>query len=195
MKSKKRFTISSILIVFFVVMCFCIFLAGKLSPPKPQITKTPFKETSTPAHTPIKTIGALPGLQPADVTVNLEQRGFNCGTVEKGDLYYIRTCDKKSSTYSAHVEIYGRELFTVDFIDSTVLQSSNPDDSIAAAFLGFMATMPYKNSLPADARSWVETEITTLKGNGDRKETIFSGVSYSLFGDPPARSLEMGTLP
>jgi hypothetical protein len=152
--------------------------------------------SNTPAPTPTEKISAfLPGLKPADVTVNLEQRGFTCSSVEQGQLYYVRTCNKDTVGYSLHVEIYGRELFSVDFIDSTVLQYATPDIDFAASFLGFMATMPYDGAVQDESRSWVETTLPTLKGQGDVREKVFAGVTYRLFGIPTAITLEMGNLP
>jgi len=152
--------------------------------------------SNSPAPTPTEKISAfLPGLKPADVTVNLEQRGFTCSSVEQGQLYYTRVCNKDTADYSLHVEIYGRELFSVDFIDSTVLQYATPDNGFAASFLGFMATMPYDGAVQDESRGWVETTLPTLKGQGDVREKVFAGVTYRLFGIPTAITLEMGNLP
>ena len=156
--------------------------------------------TIAPSNTPRPTAteeatALLPGLMPADVTVNLEQRGFTCGTVDQGQLYYIRSCDLDTADYSLHVEIYGRELLSVDFIDSTVLQYTSPDYEFAASFLGFMATMPYDGAVQQEARNWVETTVLTIKGQGDMAERAFAGVTYRLKGISTAITLEMGDLP
>lgn len=156
--------------------------------------------TTVPSSTPKPTAtqepaALLPGLMPADVTVNLEQRGFACGSVEQGQMYYVRTCDKNTAEYSLHVEIYGRKPFSVDFIESTVLQFGTPNDDFAASFLGFMATMPYDGAVQQEARDWVESTLPTLKGQGDVREKEFAGVAYRLYGIPTAFTLEMGDLP
>ena len=156
--------------------------------------------TNAPSNTPRPTAteeatALLPGLMPADVTVNLEQRGFTCGTVDQGQLYYIRSCDLDTADYSLHVEIYGRELLSVDFIDSTVLQYTSPDYEFAASFLGFMATMPYDGAVQEEARNWVESTISTIKVQGDMAEKTFAGVTYRLKGLPTFITLEMGDLP
>lgn len=204
----------------FMLCCLCSVPIGLLNTSKstPEVTKTfvaevtpteivtavPLTETlvptiassNTPAPTPTeKSKAMLPGLMPADVTVNLEQRGFTCTSVEQGQLYYVRSCDKNTNDYSLHVEIYGRELFSVDFIDSTVLQHNNPDYEFAASFLGFMATMPYDGALQQEARSWVEATVSTIKGQGNMVEKVFAGVTYRLRGIPTAITLEMGDLP
>ena len=132
---------------------------------------------------------------PADVTVNLEQRGFTCGSVEQGQLYYVRTCKEDTVDYSLRVDIYGREAFSIDLIESAVLQFVNPDNEFAASFLGFMATMPYDGAIQQEARDWVETTLPTLKGQGDVREIVFAGVNFRLYGIPTAITLEMGDLP
>ena len=159
-----------------------------------------FVPTTAPSNTPVstataETVALLPGLMPADVTVNLEQRGFTCGSPEHGELYYLRTCTQDSIDYSLYVEIYGREPFSVDMIDSSALQFANPTTEFAAEFLGFMATMPYDGAVQQEARNWVETTVPLLKGQGDIREKTFSGVTYRLFGIPTAYTLEMGDLP
>jgi hypothetical protein len=161
------------------------------------IQTTPTEDVmNTPSPIPTEKDSALlPGLKPADVTVNLEQRGFICNSAEEGQLYYLRTCNKDTSDYSLHVEIYGRELFSVDLIDSTVLQFGTPDNEFTASFLGFMATMPYDGATQEEARDWVETTLPTLQGEGDVREKVFAGVNYRLFGLPTAITLEMGDLP
>ncbi|MDW8287415.1 MAG: hypothetical protein RMJ89_05040 [Flammeovirgaceae bacterium] len=196
---------------FFMFCCLCSVPIGLLNPSKstPEVTETVVVEVSptetiiptiapsnTPAPTPTEKAKALlPGLMPADVTLNLEQRGFTCGKVEQGQLYYVRTCNKDTVTYSLRVEVYGRELFSVDFIDSTIMQYSTPDYELAASFLGFMATMPYDGAVQQEARSWVESTVPTIKKQGDMAEKVFAGVTYRLKGISTAITLEMGDLP
>lgn len=194
------------------------------STPTPEVTETaivevspsPIAEPATPTETALaevlptetiapsnipqptateETTALLPGLMPADVTVNLEQRGFTCGTPEQGQLYYTRTCTNNTADYLIRVDIYGREAFSVDFLESSVLQFANPDNEFAASFLGFLATMPYDGAVQEEARNWVETTLPTLQGVGDVREEIFAGVKYRLYGIPTAFTLEMGDLP
>ena len=156
--------------------------------------------TIAPSNTPRPTAteeatGLLPGLMPADVTVNLEQRGFTCGNPEQGQLYYTRTCTNDTADYLIRVDIYGREAFLVDFLESSVLQFATPDNEFAASFLGFLATMPYDGAVQEEARNWVETTLPTLQGQGDVRAQVFAGVKYRLYGIPTAFTLEMGDLP
>ncbi len=163
--------------------------------PTKKIVST-ISPTNTPEPTQTKeTPALLPGLNTADVTVSLQQRGFTCGSVENGQYYFVRTCKKDTVDYSLHVDIYGRELFKVDYIELSVLQFTHPDMKFTASFLGFMATSPYDGALQQEARDWVESTLPTLKGQGDVREKVFAGVNYRLFGLPTAITLQMGDLP
>jgi hypothetical protein len=169
----------------------------------PAGTNAP-KPTRTPAatHIPLSTstkapkvVALIPGLMPADVTLNLEQRGFTCTAVRK-IVYYERNCKREEGTYLFNVDIGGREPFIVDFIDTTVIQFSSPSNEIAAAIMGFVATMPYDDAKPLEARAWVENTIPNLTGEpGDVREMVFAGVTYKLFGPPTALTLQMGDIP
>jgi len=165
--------------------------------PQSTITVVPtLAQSNTPQPTPTKEDGGLlSGLMPADVTVNLEQRGFTCGSPYRGELYYVRTCEKSNVDALLHVDIYGREAFEIDFIDSAVIQYANPSIDLATSFLGFMATMPYDGAVQQEARTWVETTLPTLTGQGDVRENVFAGVSYQLYGISTAMTLGMGDLP
>ena len=162
----------------------------------PTFTPSPIPPTFTPEPTATEESTALlPGLKPANVTVNLKQRGFACDPVEQVQFYYITTCTKDSVDYSLRVDIWGHETIAVDLIQSSVLQVANPDKEFAASFLGFMATMPDDGAVQEEARNWVETTLPSLTGQGDVREKVFAGVKYRLSGIPTAFTLEMGDLP
>lgn len=178
--------------------------AGETSDPTETLIAAIIQtETSIPTIAPTnmleptstKVTGSLPGLMPADVKINLEQRGFTCGSVEQGQNVYIWSCKQETALYTLRVDIYSRTLFTVDLIDSGAIQYGTPDIELAKSFLGFMATMPYDRAVQKEARTWVENTIPTLKGQGDVREKVFAGVNYRLFGIPTAFTLEMGDLP
>jgi cytoskeletal protein RodZ len=163
------------------------------TPSTPRTTNTPVP-TPTPAAA-TNAAGILPGLQPADVKVNLQNRQFTCTSAEKGQLYYTWVCKRETSQIQLNVQFYARTLLTVDYISAVVLQFGEADDGVAASFLGFMATMPYTGAEPDNARSWVEKTLPSVKQNGDVRTATFGGVKYELFGLPTARNLQMGTLP
>ena len=185
-------------VVLTVLLSGCAPASTPIPPTQipPTLTPSPIPPTFTPEPTATEESTALlPGLKPANVTVNLKQRRFTCDPVEQVQPYYITTCTKDSVDYSLRVDIYGREAFAVDLIESSVLQFANPDKEFAASFLGFMATMPYDGAVQEEARNWVETTLPNLTGQGDVREKVFAGVKYRLYGIPTAFTLEMGDLP
>ena len=193
-------SVALVITIFFICVC-CVILRIP-SPPKssikPTSTRVVIENTHTPipqnTSTPQSLPAAIPGLQPADVTVNLEERDFTCSEVEQGQIYYTRTCKREEENIvSMIVVIYGSELFTVDLIETTVFQFVNPLTEMAAPLLGFMATMPYTNAVPEDARAWVETELKIYKDLTDVTND-FAGVPYHLYGPLTAITLEMGDL-
>lgn len=151
---------------------------------------------SDPAPAPAESSQAfLPGLLAADVTVNLEQRGFECTSADKGVNYYYWSCTDSNELYDVTVELYGRTLSTLDYVNAVVLQFGAPMDELALPFLGYIATVPYDGAEPERARAWVEQTLPTITTNGDVRTATFGGVQYELFGWPPARNLKIGSLP
>lgn len=153
--------------------------------------------TSIPVTASTSEMNALiPGLAPANITVKLEQLKFTCTAVKKGKVYYERTCLKGlPSTVLFQVSIAGREPSSVDFVRTSIKQNGTPDTKVAAELLSFMATLPYQNAVPDDAKAWVESTISVLGTQAtDAHETEFAGVKYKLYGPLGALILEMGEL-
>lgn len=172
------------------------FTPQSTNPPMPTSTPVPTKPPAPTPTTEPKKVGLLPGLQPADVKVNLENRQFKCSSAEMSadKTYYVWTCKRDSSAYQMTAIFYGRTLLTVDYINCAVVQFGQADDGIASPFLGFMATMPYDGAEPQRARTWVEQTLPTIKQSGDVREATFGGVKHRLFGIPTARNLQIGDL-
>jgi hypothetical protein len=132
---------------------------------------------------------------PADVKVNLENKGFTCTNTEGPNQgYYVWTCNRDTAGVTLHVEFYARSLLTVDYIDANVLQFVEPQDDVAVSFLGFMATMPYDGAQPDKARAWVAQTLPTIT-QGEERTAEFGGVSFRLAGIPTARFMHMGDMP
>lgn len=169
---------------------FAQTIAAQVTSAASALTAQPAQATAPSAPAP----ALIPGLHPHDVTVNLEQRGFTCSSADQGALYFTWTCNWQEGQADATVLIYGRTLQTVDLVDSTVMQSGSPTEDIPLQILGFIATLPFDNADPANARAWVENEFPKLRGIGDAHETQFGGVKFRLYGIPTARTLELGDL-
>lgn len=155
------------------------------------------QNTSTPLPLPIaskKTTALLPGLQPADVKVNLENLAFTCSDVQENKPYFIWTCKRETAQVQLRADIYGQSILSLDYINAAVMQSTLPNDDRATSFLGFIASMPYDGAEPDNARAWVEKTLPTITQSGDVRTATFGGVKYELFGIPTARVLRLGSL-
>jgi hypothetical protein len=152
----------------------------------------PVPGTATPS-TEIKPL--IPGLTTGDITASLKQKGFSCLQPEKGELYYVRTCNLEDKNSLIRVDIYGREMLSIDFVESGVLQYDSPDPKYALAFFMYMSKLPYTNSKPEEANQWVSTTFPTLKGQGDIREKTIGNVKFSLNGIPTMYRFVIGDLP
>jgi hypothetical protein len=152
----------------------------------------PVQKTSTPSA---NVEPLIPGLTTGDLTARLKQKGFDCLQPEKGELYYVRTCNLEDSNSLIRVDIYGREMLSIDFVESGVLQYDSPDPEYALAFFGYMSKLPYTNSKPQEAYQWVKTMFPTLKGQGDVREKTIENVKFTLYGIPTAYMFGIGDLP
>lgn len=171
------------------------------SPTQEEEAEQSLGEEVFPTETEPTRVASIPGSNPADIILSLEDRGFTCGSVEvwegnedfPGDLYY-RECRSSSSGYDLIVEILGYELLEVDSVQATALDYTEPFGDLAIDFLGFMATIPYDGAEQEAARAWVEETLPTIVENGDVRIMSFGGVAYSLYGIPTARTLEIGAI-
>lgn len=160
----------------------------------PTATGTP-EPTGTPTTppTPLPT-AALPELGPPDLTLNLKDKGFTCTGAEERELfdltYFVWSCQGSTGGIRMTADAYARRLATVDYVSAKVYF---PDAAIAAPFLGFVATLPYAGSEPAQARQWVEATLPEIQDEIAFREATFGGVTYRLSGSV-VRHLEMGDM-
>jgi len=162
-------------------------------------TPTPFVPTPSPAP-PIPTPTPVPqptptpsaptqiaGLAAADVTINLKDKGFKCTgpTINK---FATWECDfmPDSGAFEYHVEVMGRTPTNIFSVDCTVLNFSTlSTEEIAGEFLGYMATLPYKDSDPTTARQWVDDHLV------DGGKMTIGTAQFYLYGSGANRILEM----
>ncbi len=186
--------------------CCLVFVAFSAARPRAPATQIRATRIVTPTSLPTYTMDAptqsltssaiLPGLQTTDITASLIEKGFTCSDPRKGELYYYRSCkETETGIYEMVAEIYGRDRFTVDYVNAQVLQfTAVPSDGISTPFLGYIATLPYDGAVPSSARSWIERTLPTILANGDVHTETFGGVPYRLFGGPSSRILQIGML-
>lgn len=154
--------------------------ASTITPIPASVTK----ETAAPS-------ALLPNIQPADVTINLENKGLVCAEVKQSQNYYVRTCEKTAGDNSIFVEIYGRQLLSVDFISATVIQAGAVNNELSMEFLGFVATIPFvdDDNSQEKAKAWVIENVQNPASN-----TTINGILFEIEGLENAVTLNIGEI-
>jgi flagellar basal body-associated protein FliL len=154
--------------------------------------KTSIPASVIPANTkepePIKTtIPSIPGLSPADIKVNLENKDFECTnakTVKTENMpdSFLWYCDREDGSIKYNVDFSSYSLKTVNAIDASVTQSLYDTTDLAEPFLSWFSTVAFLDSTAkqTEIKNWVSS---TLKNwNGTQKTTTKNGVKFTLSG-------------
>ncbi|MGD9932882.1 MAG: hypothetical protein AB7T37_04115 [Dehalococcoidia bacterium] len=160
--------------------------------PTPKTTDTP-RPTNTPAptNTPKPTATpepptSIPGLTAADITKNLEPRGFKCSGPDRGQTMELWSCTSTSTSTIITVSFMGASATRIRSVSATVIVTApGQPDSPAADFLGYLATLPYDRADPAKARAWVEANISA------GGELVIGDARFTLSGPKGGRSLDI----
>jgi hypothetical protein len=189
-KGGKRKIIYIILAVCFVCLCLITRRTPQGSP-EPVSTVPERTERITP--TASRSAG-IPNLAPADIRLNLEQRGFTCSNAQEVDKVIIWECEKRINDTIMTVSYFSDRIITVNGIEAVILQMGSPSQEIAQEFLGFIATLPFieAEEKQEDARNWVETTIPTL--SSAEQSATWSGVDFLLTGNNSAIILRIGEM-
>lgn len=134
----------------------------------------------------------IPGITTGEITENLKKKKLICNPIqafESGD--YSHYCHLDSPSLQIRVDMLGKNPIMVDSIDACIMLSSSSQRNTAIEFLGYMATLPYTDSDPEKASTWVYTTIPTLQGQGDIRELIIGKVKFTLYGVSTAYTLLM----
>lgn len=152
---------------------------------RPEATQEPVAVLAMETPTPEKAL--LPGLTQGDLKVYFEDRHFACSDLEEGQRYYTRTCTRQTGQATYRVEFSSRGFSDLDVVDASVVQYGDPDDALAADFLGAVAAFPYDGAEPDRASAWVKTWLA-----GGARSATFGSVPFALSGRPAARTLTIG---
>ena len=133
-------------------------------------------------------VNYLPGMKEYDLAGNLIDKGFKC-KFTPGDLQDEHRCTLSKSDHEVTVEIFGN-YSNIRTVDAVVLNySKRSNASVARPYLGFIGSIPYDGSTPAEARSWVEHNLTKKKA-----EKVFQNIKFSIFGKARARFLRISAI-
>ncbi len=162
-------------------------LNPKKTPPSATPTKSPIVSEDRPDKTPAKS-KYIPGLQPVDVYLNFTNKGFTLtkdlgGRDElSGGVVNFWYCEETTSQSQSRVTVMGPSATQVESVHAMFTysgSSASDTDKHARDFLAYVATLPYDNARPADAKVWVQSNI------GKNAKTTIGGVSFELFANAP----------
>ena len=171
--------------------CLTVIILGVLGGERlcsfPSPPSAPSQQTASSPQPPATLNVArpsLPGLTSGVLRVNLEQRGLTCSGPRAERTTASWLCEgQDGANVSYRVEFLGAPT-RIEYVTATVLQvGDEPDDRLAATFLGFVATVPYDGAEPDQVRAWVEARISS------GREIRIGPATFRLTGEPRTRSL------
>lgn len=133
------------------------------------------KEKSVPLKASTGGSKSFKGIYAVDVYGNLESKGFSVEKLRDSGLglsaWY---CSMTQGNTVYKVDASGESETKVSNVRATITGDRNSIDSMAAQFLGYVASLPYEGSSPNRARAWVESNI------GRSASTEIGGVRFEL---------------
>ena len=172
---KKAFKILGFAALGFIALCIVIGLTVDL--PATSAVAKPAEEvaeqvTTSPEPTPATII---PGLNPVDVYLTLEKRGFTVSkNLKPGQLSW--TCKQSWPSVEFSAEVFGPEVDEVSFVRAEVMADGVNKTALAGRdYLAMMASAPYTGSQPQVAHEWVVANF-----DQDGATTTIGGTSFTL---------------
>lgn len=126
-----------------------------------------------------KTSQVIPGANPVDIYLNLENKGFKIdkqlGGSEKGCFWF---CDKSESGFDYNVTISSMTPGEIEQVKiSAFINGSDPDKKIIAIkpFLKYVSTLPYEGSDTNKVTNWIEENF-----NKDKASIVIGGAKFTM---------------
>ena len=116
----------------------------------------------------------IPDMKAADVYINFQERGFTVNKNIKNegtDIY----CELATPELKYVIVVTGCSPNKIISVEANTIDYSGNNLESVKSFLGFVATLQYKNSEPEKARKWLEENI-----NKDGATTTIGGVTFSI---------------
>lgn len=122
----------------------------------------------------------IPGLFAVDVHANFTKKGYKL-IKESGSDYAMWRCVEDTPKYTRDVQTIGPSATRITRVRAVhVVNTQEDPDRSSEDFLGFVATLTYDGSKPAEAKSWV------IKNIGKSVSTTFGGMTFELIANPDA---------
>ena len=141
--------------------------------PGPAATPAPTIDPDSIAALPV-----LPGLEAADLKLNLEDKGYDCTGPEPYGDGVSYTCQVDRTDRLIRVDWFGLKPSDVRSIEGSVVwYGQGSAEQLFDAHLGYLATTPYDGARPKAARTWVETVTKGRKTFGPALFTVGSSAN------------------
>lgn len=187
-------TLSSLAVLVVVVSLLWVFGAfdgddpdtdtATMSTAEPNTKRQPVSNVSAEEH---PSGPSIPGLNPSQIYLNLEKKGFSrprpeFRTVEIPTIGRIETvewlCEQTNLDHALSVEIRGPDTLHVHSIDAMYTDFGSQGIDIAAQpFFAFVASIQYDGAQPAEAQRWVASNI------GHNASTVIRQAKFELFAN------------
>ena len=117
----------------------------------------------------------IPGLNPVDVYLNLEQRGFTV-TKDFSGGSAIWTCAQKWPSVDLTADVIGSSATEVTMVRAMVMADGVEKTALAGRdFVAMVASVPYDGAQPQVARDWVVSNY-----DQDSSTTTIGGARFTL---------------
>lgn len=117
------------------------------------------------------------GLNPVDVYLNLEKEGFKTEKQIGGEYGNSWISTQSYAGVDYKVETYSTNTQNVISVRATAMIDVTQKNIIATKqFMQFIATLPYENSQPEEAKSWVDRNF-----NNDKATITISDATFTIY--------------
>jgi tetratricopeptide (TPR) repeat protein len=186
-KNKTKYILIGFVCLLLMLACIGVFLivphlSNSIQSPTPTVTNN------------CKYPNPIPGLTFANISSYLSPLGVSCipmklyPALSDEASFYSSECDGKYSDGVSLIMIYitsGKRPDDVMEVYATSAQySSNVTDETAIKTLSYIASIPYQNAAPDQARKWVEDNLPLANPQtpGDKYVKWFGGAVFHLGG-------------
>lgn len=153
-------------LLFMVVALFFAFSEGESTPSSPK----------TEASEGRKDIQYIPGLSPADVYLNLEQREFKTEKSFNSEYGNLWTSTHSVVGIDFRVVVFSYNVENVVSVQASAMVDPKEKKIVATKqFFQLVSTLPYENASPEQAASWVDKNF-----DNDKATTEIGGVTFTI---------------
>jgi hypothetical protein len=166
--SRSRLEILFLVIIGLLSICILLALASFFNFGKSGGNKCDFPEP-------------IPGLTYDEIADHVAKIGVSCNPMEFDGITQSASCRWESENGQSAIDVYidgGEQPEDIILVMGAVTQvTTEPSDDYSRRILGYIATLPYDNAEPLNAKGWISMN---LSGSKSELTTRFGGVKFQL---------------